>query len=244
VEIAVVAGPSKAQVNKAGQTVRRWIREGPNRDINDPRVDLALQVILDHRAAYQSPLAKATMGLRSMVKSEGCRVEVSQRLKRMTTIIDKLMREPTMALGNMQDIGGSRAVLDSIDELRRVEQRLRKNRPPLRVSDYISQPRASGYRGVHVVVAYPDKAGDDRGIEVQLRTRTMHEWAITVERMSGRLQQDLKSGYGPDEVLELLGAVSEAMAIEERGGVVGQDLIQRMKQLRTAAVPFITGGKV
>jgi len=239
---AVSAGPTKAQVNKAGQTIRRWIRAGA--DVDDSRVDLALQVIWDHRAAYQYPLAKATMGLRSMVKSEGCRIEVSQRLKRLTTILDKLMREPTMALGNMQDIGGCRAVLDSIDELRRVEQRLRKNRPPLRVSDYISQPRSSGYRGVHVVVAYPDKADDDRGIEVQLRTRTMHEWAITVERMSGRLQQDLKSGYGPAEVLTLLGAVSEAMAIEEHGGVVGKDLIERMRLLREAAVPYLSGGGV
>lgn len=117
------------------------------------------------------------MGLRSVVKTEQCEVEVSQRLKRIPTIIDKLVREPTMQLANMQDIGGCRAVLNSFDEVRRVQRRLSKNRPPLRVSDYIAEPRASGYRGVHVVVQY-----DGRPVEVQLRTQAMHEWAITKPR--------------------------------------------------------------
>ncbi len=45
------------------------------------------------------------MGLRSMVRTERCQIEVSQRLKRVPTIIDKLLREPTMQLANMQDIG-------------------------------------------------------------------------------------------------------------------------------------------
>ena len=57
-----------------------------------------------------------------------------------------------MQLSSMQDVGGCRAVLASIAEVRRIQRRLSKNRPPLRVSDYIAEPRESGYRGVHVVV--------------------------------------------------------------------------------------------
>jgi putative GTP pyrophosphokinase len=81
----------------------------------------------------------------------------------------------------------------------------------------------------------------DRAIEVQLRTQTMHEWAIAVERLSGRRQEDLKSGRGQAEVLELLSAASEAMAIEERGETVPQELLSRMAQLRRAAVPYLGG---
>lgn len=125
-----------------------------------------------------------------MVKSENADVEVTQRLKRIWTIIDKLVREPKMQLATMQDIGGCRAVLASIDDVRRVQRRLMRNRPPLRVSDYIAEPRASGYRALHAVVEY-----DNRKIEVQLRTRVMHEWAITVERLGGRLRADLKRGW-------------------------------------------------
>lgn len=226
---------SKSQVNKAGKALRRWAR---GELVSSDQHRDALDVLLAHRAAHRAPLTKATMGLRSVVRTEQCEVEVSQRLKRVPTIIDKLVREPTMQLANMQDIGGCRAVLNSIDEVHRVQRRLSQNRPPLRVSDYIVTPRTSGYRGVHVVVEY-----DGRPVEVQLRTQVMHEWAITVERLGGRLGEDLKSGYGPRPVLELLEEISEAMAIEEGGGIVGPEALDRLGSLRQAAVPFLEGGQ-
>lgn len=154
--------PSISQVNKAGRTLRAYQR---GELVTDARYRAALSVLRAFRAAHSYPLTKANMGLRSMVLTEGCRVEVSQRLKRVPTILDKLMREPTMQLANMQDIGGCRAVLDNIKEVRRVQKRLAKNRPPTRVNDYVAAPRSSGYRAVHLVVQY-----DDRNIEVQLRT--------------------------------------------------------------------------
>jgi putative GTP pyrophosphokinase len=226
--------PTNSQVKKAGKVLRRW---GMGELIDEGEYRAALAILLSFRAAHKNPLAKATMGLRSMVRTEGCRVEVTQRLKRVPTIIDKLGREPTMQLATMQDIGGCRAVLGSVDDVQRVQKRLCKNRPPLRVSDYIQSPRESGYRGVHVIVSY-----DARAIEVQLRTRVMHEWAITVERLSGRLQEDLKSSRGPEPLLALLAAISEAMALEEVGEQVGEDLLARMSNLRKAAVPWLGGG--
>ena len=229
-----MSAPSKSQVNKAGKILRRWAR-GELTDESAQRN--ALQVLLAFRAAHEVPLTKANMGLRSVIHTEKCQIEVTQRLKRVPTIIDKLTREPTMQMANMQDIGGCRAVLDTIDEVQRVRRRLSKNRPPLRVADYIESPRASGYRGVHVIVAY-----DDRPIEVQLRTRVMHEWAITVERLSGRLEEDLKSGRGPRPVLDWLEAISEAMALEETGRTVAPDFISRLSDLRQTAIPFLEGG--
>lgn len=226
--------PTKSQVNKAGKKLRRWAAG----ELTDQAMyHQALAVLLAYRAAHKDPLTKANMGLRSMVRTEGCRVEVTQRLKRVPTIIDKLTREPTMQLANMQDVGGCRAVLRSVDEVRRVQRRLVKNRPPLRVTDYITTPRDSGYRAVHVIVCY-----DERAIEVQLRTPVMHAWAITVERISGRLQSDLKSGRGPEPLRELLGLISEAMALEEGGQTVDEERVERMNELRRLAVPWLDGG--
>ena len=70
----------------------------------------------------------------------------------------------------------------------------------------------------------------------------MHEWAITVERLSGRLEEDLKSGRGPQAVLDWLEAISEAMALEESGSAVDPALAIRLSQLRVLAVPFLEGG--
>ena len=140
---------SNSQVNKAGRILRRWAR---GEMVEETSYRHALEVLLDYRAAHQYPLTKAAMGLRSVVATEGCQAMISQRLKRAPTIIDKLRREPTMQLTTMQDIAGCRAVLTSVEEVRRVQRRLARNRPPRRVSDYIDQPRPSGYRAVHLVV--------------------------------------------------------------------------------------------
>ena len=126
--------------------------------------------------------------------------------------------------------------MGDVDEVRRVERRLRRNRPPLRISDYIAQPRKSGYRGIHLIVSY-----DERAIEVQLRTKAMHEWAIAVERLSWRMDEDLKSSRGPQPVLAWLEAVSEAMALEETGCSVTSELADRISVLRERAVPYLSG---
>lgn len=70
----------------------------------------------------------------------------------------------------------------------------------------------------------------------------MHEWAITVERLGGRLGEDLKSGRGPAEVLELLEGIAEVMALEEEGGVISQEALDRLGALRQTAIPFLEGG--
>lgn len=226
---------SKTKVNKAAKTLRSlWIPGADTPDVDAIRE--AFGVILRYRASHQLPLTKATMGLRSRVITAKCAsVDVSQRLKRVPTILDKLRREPTMQLANMQDIGGCRAVLDSIDEVRRVEKRLKGR--ALKVYDYIKEPRVSGYRGVHVIVEY-----DGRVTEVQLRTRIMHEWAYTVERLSGRLGVDLKSGKGPEPVLAWLKAVSEVMALEEMGEVADAEMLEGLEALRVRALSFLGGG--
>lgn len=230
---------TNSQVDRAGRHLRKYLR---GERVDAAALDVALQTLLRFRAAHQYPLGKATMGLRSVVKTERCsRVDVSQRLKRAPTIVDKLEREPTLSLARMQDIGGCRAVLGSLDELRRVESRLKKNRPPVGYADYIDTPRSSGYRGVHLIVRYEGQDNSHRSIEVQLRTMVMHEWAITVERLSGRIGQNLK-GDGQHAVQRLLAVISQAMALEEEGLAVDASLLTEMDVLRQEAAPFLQIG--
>lgn len=233
---------SKTRVNKAGDFVRQLVTD-PNAIFaaSEEQVQAAFDVILSFRAAHRYPLTKADMGLRSAVRTVGAPCEVSQRLKRLPTIVDKLCRHPTMALARMQDIGGCRAVLRDVQELRAVENRVKRNAVKRTgeiagYKDYITQPAQSGYRGVHIIVDY-----DDRHIEVQLRTQLQHQWAYTVERMGSRLGVDLKSGSGPVEVLSLLSAISEAMAFEEIGQVPAPSLQENIARLRRAARPYLEG---
>ncbi|GAA1783521.1 MAG: RelA/SpoT domain-containing protein [Actinobacteria bacterium] len=238
--------PTNSQVKKAGSTVRRFFRGADGVDL--AAFNEALRVIEAWRASHAGPLVSANNGLRSMLRTEGCEINVSQRLKRMQTILNKLTREPTLSLPTMQDIGGVRAVIGTIPELRRVEQRLVQARGVSGgYSDYISEPRESGYRGVHVVVTYGDPP---RHIEVQLRTPMMHEWAITVERLSNVFGETLKAdrltpSAGPAARLahRFMAEVSRAQAIEEVGGVTPGPLRDTIARLRLDIEAYIGQGR-
>ncbi len=86
---SVPADPSTSQVKKAGRTLRRW---GRGESFSRDQVDDAVKIVQAFRRSHAAPLVTANNGLRSMVRTEGCRVEVTQRLKRFVTIIDKLKR--------------------------------------------------------------------------------------------------------------------------------------------------------
>lgn len=227
---------TSSRINRAGKTIRKYLRG----EIQDrAKFQEALGVLIAFRAQHQRPLTTANMGLRSMVKTAGCaNPEVSQRLKRIPTIVNKLWREPTLALANMQDLGGCRAVLDSVDEMGSVLDRIQGRRRVESVSDYVTRPRDSGYRGIHVIVRY-----SDRRIEVQLRTRVMHEWAVTVETLSNVMGLDVKSGQGPQQVQDLMRVISHAMALEEAGQRVDSGTIGEMQRLREVATPYLVGGR-
>lgn len=225
-----------SRVNRAGKTLRYYVRDSVG---THEKAQEALDVLIAFRALHQRPLTSANMGLRSMVKTTGCiEPEVTQRLKRIPTVLNKLTREPTLALAKMQDLGGCRAVLQSPAEVYRVRDRLVSRGRVEGVSDYIASPRASGYRGVHVIVLY-----HGRKIEVQLRTQIMHQWAVTVEALSGVLGRDVKSGSGPEAVQKLMETISRAMALEEHGGVVDDVLLEELRVARVAATPYLVGGK-
>ncbi|WIA97609.1 RelA/SpoT domain-containing protein [Curtobacterium sp. MCBA15_004] len=219
--------PSTSQVKKAGSRIRKFLRG----DDPDPgHFYDAVETMERWRAAHYTPLVSANNGLRSRARTIGVEAEVSQRLKRRQTILDKLGREPNLDLSRMQDIGGCRAVVPTIDDLRRLEDRIRNGRlPVIRYSDYVQSPRESGYRGVHVVVSY-----EERAVEVQLRTKVMHNWALATEYYSAFVGENLKQD-GDHPVQLFLRTASDIMAMQEYGEPVPDDMVQLHSERRLEA---------
>lgn len=223
--------PSKSQVKKAGSTIRKCFRG----EIDDPDVfQRATEVMDSWRRSHYQPLVTSNNGLRSMARTVSVRAEVTQRLKRRQTILDKLKREPTLDLSRMQDFAGCRAVVDDMDDLRRLEARLVLNRKPVGYADYIVTPRSSGYRGVHVIVEY-----QERQVEVQLRTRWMHEWALSAEHYSGILGENLKQD-GSHPIQLFLAAASDMMALKAVGDPIPTELVELHQQRRIEAAASLT----
>lgn len=223
---------SKSQINKAGRLLRK-VRQGERTATLD-ELRNAMDVLKRFRASHSTPLTKANNGLRSMMATVGVAGRPTQRLKRVPTIIDKLVRERTMALASMQDIGGCRVVCSDLSQLRRLEERIRRRRPPVADKDYIRDPNPSGYRALHLIVTY-----DHRLIEVQLRTGPMDEWANAQERVGDWLETDLKAGVGPPELLKLMRLLSVAIAIEEQAETVDATMVEEIKIARRQALSFL-----
>jgi hypothetical protein len=226
--------PSGSQVKKAGSTIRKFMR-GDHNDVD--RVFAAIDLMEAWRRAHYTPLVTANNGLRSRARTVGVTAEITQRLKRRQTILEKLRREPTLDLSRMQDIGGCRAVVGTIDDLRKLERQVRNGR--LKVvdySDYIESPRASGYRGVHIVVRY-----GERNVEIQLRTETMHRWALAAEGYSGQIGENLKQD-GDHPIQQFLAVASDMMALTELGEPIPPELVELHEERRVIAQRFLQGG--
>jgi hypothetical protein len=214
---------SKGQVDRAGKLLldaRNTTREeGFERTIEKfgaAKIVKASDAVAWWRTLHGGPLSSVTANLRYHVGKEGGKlggqIEVAQRLKRHDTMVDKLSREPAMKLTQMQDIGGVRAVLPSLHHVYALARRLRKSWTVIKVRDYIAEPKTSGYRALHLIVrrsGYP--------VEVQLRTVRQHAWANLVEEDGRDMGVGLKFGSGEAEIHAYYAAVSEALALIDRG---------------------------
>jgi hypothetical protein len=101
-------------VNRAGELWSQQLRTAAvgERLVGDQRAELeeAIAIIDWWRSEHAKPLSRVAANLSHYSAAEGKPI-VTQRLKKLQTMIGKLFREPGMKLGRMEDIGGVRAVL-------------------------------------------------------------------------------------------------------------------------------------
>lgn len=222
--------PSKSSVKKAGTRIRAWGRgELTDRDT----YEAALDVLEAYRSQFAVPMNSLAMGLRSMAKTLQIDAEVSQRLKRTPTILEKLQRrEDAPDLSRMGDIGGCRAVVPTRTDLWALVARARTtwSSEIVKELDYIATPRTSGYRAVHLLVK---RAG--RLIEVQFRDAALHEWAQGVEAMSMLTRTNYKQD-GSSAVQDFMAVRSMIEQCHEHGEEVDSELLRRAATLREQVI--------
>lgn len=101
----------------------------------------------------------------------------------------------------------------------------------IRERDYITKPKSSGYRSLHLIVRRKDYP-----IEVQLRTIGQDIWANTVEEVGRRSGIDLKFGAGNERFHSVFMAMAELIASFDRAELSSDDLregLMRLPSLRT-----------
>lgn len=225
---------SRNQIDKAARDIRHGCEKSEDKLV-------AIQKVQNYREFHLYPLMLIKNHLaRTSAKVNG-NIIVARRLKRLSTIIDKLER-PTLdgvnvnaiKLTRMQDIAGCRAIVKNIAELKALESRLQKSKSVHKIvkqHDYLT-PKESGYGGVHLVYSCYENQNEDHPwkkskVEVQLRTDLQHAWATSLEIIDTLEQISLKTRLeGHEDWREFFSLAGKLVANDEGACVIPEDELQ------------------
>ena len=224
---------SKKQIDKAGKILS-------NPDSSQQSREKALEVLNNWRSSHAYPLNIITNNLRRNTPN----AIVVQRLKRLDSIENKLKRFPEMSLYRMQDLGGCRVIVDSIEGVYASLNRYKRSKIRhilKRENDYIQNPKESGYRSYHMVYQFQSDDNDTYNknilIEIQFRTHLQHIWATALETMGIYTKSALKASQGDENILRFFTLVSSIFAIYENSPVCPntlnnyEELISELKKV-------------
>lgn len=227
---------SNSAADKAGETLRLFATA--DRSVSQDDAVAAYRTVNAYRNMHGYPLKKATISVGSFIKTvtKDESLRPGQRFKRQDRIIDKLLRFPKMRLSQMEDIGGVRAVLNDLEQVYGVAERILQRWSDVKAVDHIENPKPSGYRGLHLIARR-----DLRLIEIQLRTTWQDSWAVAVETWAPpAVPFNLKDAPNtcPDAVREYFIKASELVGRMEHGEIVSATLRTELTRLEGALKPW------
>jgi ppGpp synthetase/RelA/SpoT-type nucleotidyltranferase len=223
---------SKKEITRAGN-----ILSGKKDDFDE--LFWAFEVLSNFRACHNYPMNTFQATLRMKLKKIDQNALVAIRLKRAPSIIAKLSRETGMNLSRMQDIGGLRAIVKSVRQVNLLHANYKRSKFLHQLcgeKNYISSPKKSGYRGIHLVYKYQksqDSPYNGLRVELQIRTKVQHAWATAVETLGTFINHSLKSSEGPDEWLAFFALAASAFAhVEDCPAVPGYEHLSKDETFR------------
>jgi GTP pyrophosphokinase/guanosine-3',5'-bis(diphosphate) 3'-pyrophosphohydrolase len=162
----------------AGRMGMQWMREELEdlsfKVLNPEARNSILRRFLTLQKESGDVVHKITADILHELEKAQIDADVFGRAKKPFSIWRK-MQEKDLAFSRLSDIYGFRVICGSVADCYRIlgviHQRWRA--VPGRFKDYISQPKNNGYRSIHTTVS----GRDGKRVEVQIRTREMHEVA-------------------------------------------------------------------
>ena len=184
-------------------------------------IQLWREILEPYSLAVDELVTKFTHIQKSLRKQDDyCPIElVTGRVKTIASIVEKCSRKkiPLERLEEeMSDIAGIRLICQFVEDCYVVADMI-KRRDDLKVvseSDYIAEPKSSGYRSYHMKILYTVQMLDGPktlNAEIQIRTLGMNCWS-TIEHS---LQYKYRSNI-PEELKDRLQVVADEMINTDR----------------------------
>lgn len=158
---------------------------------------------------YNSAIREVTTKLEILneelsMKNERNPIEfITSRVKTPASIIGKLQRKNlNITLRNIKehinDAAGVRVVCSFIDDIYEIANMLirQDDIKLLEVKDYIQNPKANGYRSLHLIIQVPVFLSENKKfmkVEIQIRTMAMDFWASLEHDL--KYKQDIENEF-------------------------------------------------
>lgn len=218
----------KKRVGKAGEYLI-----GARKD--KELLEESIIILNNWRSAHAFPLNSIQNSLRHRARKVDKDYLITQRLKRISSIENKLRRFPKMKLNRMQDIGGCRVILSNNSMVYKLKNDILRTNcfEMIKEDDYLKSPKESGYRGIHLIFQYCGRREEFKGlkIETQVRSKIQHYWATAVEIVGTFTNQQLKAGFGNEEWLIFFKLVSELLDDFENDKPKRTELAEEIKKM-------------
>ncbi len=164
---------------------------------------------LQMQHVYNAAIREVTTKLQILDEEFQCRYDhnpihhMESRLKTPRSIVGKLRRREEevsadSARRNLTDIAGIRVICCYIEDVYRIAELLlhQDDVTLIRKSDYIKEPKANGYRSLHLVIQVPvylSNRTEQVPVEVQIRTESMDLWASLEHQMRYKSSRPVSS---------------------------------------------------
>jgi RelA/SpoT family (p)ppGpp synthetase len=144
--------------------------------LNRAGYDAVAREIKSRRREREAYINRFAEPIATRLKQDGIKFEISGRPKHLYSIYDKMVKR-NKPMDEIYDLFAVRIILDAEDPndcfavYGRITDIYTPN--PDRFKNYISLPKKNGYQSIHTTVVGPE----GKMVEVQIRTRAMHEVA-------------------------------------------------------------------
>ena len=149
---------------------------------------------------------------------------IKARIKTPESIVKKLKRYgQESTIDNMvkyiNDIAGIRIICSFTSDIYRIADMIRDQRDikVIAVKDYITYPKASGYKSYHMIVSIPVYLSDrtvDTKVEVQIRTVAMDFWASVEHKV--RYKKNIPDSEAEQLAAELSSCADQIAAMDNK----------------------------
>lgn len=203
--------------NRLGIWQLKWEIEDLAFRYQQPETYQRIARLLDEkRGAREQSIEDAKAQLRAALAEAGISADVAGRPKHIYSIWKKMQRKD-VPFGELYDIRAVRVLVEDVAACYAALGVVHQVWTPIakEFDDYIARPKGNGYRSLHTAVVGPE----GRALEVQIRTREMHEQAelgvaahwrykegggadASFERKIAWMRQLLESSEGDEQTLQ------------------------------------------